>query len=181
MLSNSLNIKSQTENMITSYDANDTVTFTQSLGSIMRSILDFDSYTSVAGSNETPSVEEFYGFTRNVVKDVPMFERKADQDREREAQKARVAAKRELREMNVNGSKILLRSSKINPQVELAEGYQWGTADYIQAPLALIIGSLHAMPSGSNGPECSSNATSLRSYLLEGFAYSEADYSETEE
>jgi hypothetical protein len=51
MLSNSLNIKSQTENMIESYDDHDTVTFTQSLGSIMRSILDFDSYTSVAGSN----------------------------------------------------------------------------------------------------------------------------------
>jgi len=41
MLSNSLNIKSQTENMITSYAAHDTVTFTPSLGSIMRSILDF--------------------------------------------------------------------------------------------------------------------------------------------
>jgi len=166
MLSNSLNIKSQTENMIDSYAAHDTVTFTQSLASVLRSIIDFDSYTSVAGSKETSSVEEFYGFTRSVAQDVPKWERMANQDREREAQRAKMTAKKELEEMNVNSSKILHNSSKANPLVELAEGYEWTTGDYVQAPLAFIIGALQAMPSGTSGPECSENATSLRSYLL---------------
>lgn len=123
MLSNSLNIKSQTENMIASYETHDTVTFVQSLGSILRSIIDFDSYTSVAGSNKTPSVDEFYGFTRTVAQDIPMWERKANQDKRREDQQARMADRVEVKEMEVNGSKILLRSSKINPLVKLAEGY----------------------------------------------------------
>jgi len=46
MLQNSLSIKKQTENMIKSYASHDTVTFTRSLGSVLRSILDFNMYTS---------------------------------------------------------------------------------------------------------------------------------------
>jgi len=52
MLQNSLNIKSQTENMIEAYELHNTVTFVQALGSVLRSILDFDSYTSLAGALE---------------------------------------------------------------------------------------------------------------------------------
>ena len=65
MLQNSLSIKSQTENMIEAYAKHDTVTFTRSLGSVLRSILDFDMYTSAAGSIEEPSsgMESFYGQT----------------------------------------------------------------------------------------------------------------------
>ena len=60
----------------------------------MRSILDFNSYTSVAGSNkQTPTVEEFYGFTRNVSPDAPMWERKAEQDRLREEKRAEYKAR----------------------------------------------------------------------------------------
>jgi hypothetical protein len=36
------------------------------------------------------------------------------------------------------------------------------------------------MPSGTDGPSCSSNATSFRTYLLEGFAYFEEDAEEDE-
>ena len=63
------------------------------------------------------------------------------------------------------------RSSSINgsPKVELAEDFTWGTRDYIQSPLAFIIGSLHALPDESNGPYCSGNATALRSNIIEGF------------
>lgn len=68
MLQNSLNIKSQTENMIASYELHDTEKFVQALGSVLRSILDFDSYTQVASAlttddNMTLTSEEFMGFT----------------------------------------------------------------------------------------------------------------------
>ena len=54
------------------------------------------------------------------------------------------------------------------PRVAIEEDYQWTGIDYAQAPLAFIIGSLHALPDETNGPFCSGNATSLRSYILEG-------------
>lgn len=68
MLQNSLNIKSQTENMISAYELHNTETFVQALGSVLRSILDFESYTTlnsalVADENKTPTPEEFRGFT----------------------------------------------------------------------------------------------------------------------
>lgn len=86
MLSNSLNIKSQTENMIGAYAEHDTVVFVRSLASIMKSVIDFDSYTSVAGSNsdKTPNTAEFYGYTKKVTYVAPLWERKA-------AQEARIA------------------------------------------------------------------------------------------
>lgn len=64
--------------------------------------------------------------------------------------------------------------------VGLAPGYEWSTRDYIQAPLAFIIGALHALPQDTKGPECSSNATALRAKLLEGFDYSESADAEKE-
>lgn len=69
MLQNSLNIKSQTESMIEAYELHNTVTFVQSLGSVLRSILDFDSYTSLgsalhADASSVPTREEFLGFTK---------------------------------------------------------------------------------------------------------------------
>ena len=73
------------------------MTFVQSLGSIMRSILDFNSYTSVGGSNkQTPTVEEFYGFTRIVSPDVPMWERLAEQNRLLEKKRAEYEAERAM-------------------------------------------------------------------------------------
>ena len=62
MLSNSLNLKSQTERMIKAYELHDTESFAQSLGNIMRSILDFESYTSVASASlESPTPDQFLG------------------------------------------------------------------------------------------------------------------------
>ena len=64
--------------MIASYEEHDTIGFSQSLGSILRSILDFDSYTSLSGSqNETPSTESFLGFTKIKSKRAPLWEREA--------------------------------------------------------------------------------------------------------
>ena len=79
MLQNSLNIKKQTENMIEAYDKHDTVNFMQSMGSILRSVLDFDSYTSVSeslGDTDFSGVEQFMGVTKKKTKPVPpKFER----------------------------------------------------------------------------------------------------------
>ena len=53
----------------------------------------------------------------------------------------------------------------------LAEDYEWGASDYLQIPLALIIGALHALPTSSFGYKCSKNTTSARNSLLEAFEY----------
>ena len=69
MLQNSLVIKSSTEDMIEAYDTHNTVTFMKALGSVLRSILDFDSYTSISGSLESESMKtssqnEFRGISK---------------------------------------------------------------------------------------------------------------------
>ena len=58
--------------MIEAYDTHDTVTFMKALGSVLRSILDFDSYTSISGSlgsesTKTPSLNEFHGISKSTV------------------------------------------------------------------------------------------------------------------
>ena len=50
LLSNSLNIKSATENMIDSRKEHDTATFIENLAKILRITFDFNSYQTVAGS-----------------------------------------------------------------------------------------------------------------------------------
>jgi len=49
----------------------------------------------------------------------------------------------------------------------LPEDYEWDAADFVQAPFALIIGALHALPTASFGYKCSKNTTSARNSLLE--------------
>jgi len=96
MLQNSLNIKSQTENMITAYELHNTETFIQALGSVLRSILDFDSYTSLssaltADENKTPTTEEFMGFSPAQKKNVPTkWERLAKTEAELEKAQMRI-------------------------------------------------------------------------------------------
>lgn len=69
LLQNSLNIKTQSENMIAAYDIHDTVTFSRALGNILRSIFDFESYTSLQGSLD--------GSESTKKKRAPKFERQA--------------------------------------------------------------------------------------------------------
>jgi hypothetical protein len=75
MLSNSLNIKSQTENMIDAYEIHQTETFIQALASVLRSILDFDSYSAVSSAlttdeGKTPTKDEFLGMSKAYKKTV---------------------------------------------------------------------------------------------------------------
>lgn len=57
------------------------------------------------------------------------------------------------------------------PRVMLPEDYEWGAIDAVQAPFALIIGGLRALPTASFGFKCSKNTTSARNSLLEAFNY----------
>ena len=177
MLSNSLNIKNQTENMIESYKTHDTTTFVRSLASLLKSIIDFESYTSVSGSNATSSsAESFYGYTKKVTYVAPLFERQAAIEASIEESRSRRAESIKEKNVDVNGGKVRLRQytkaeMASRKMVELGEGYKWGARDYIQAPIGLLIGALHALPSDTNGPACSSNSTSFRQYLLEGIDY----------
>jgi len=66
--------------MIEAYDTHDTVTFMKALGSVLRSILDFDSYTSISASlgsesTKTPTQEEFHGISKATA-ELKNFERR---------------------------------------------------------------------------------------------------------
>ena len=82
--------------MITAYELHNTETFIQALGSVLRSILDFDSYTSLssaltADENKTPTTEEFMGFSPAQKKNVPTkWERLAKTEAELERAQRRV-------------------------------------------------------------------------------------------
>jgi hypothetical protein len=43
--------------------------------------------------------------------------------------------------------------------------------NYFEVPLALVVGSLHALPTASFGYRCSKNTTAARNSLLEAFEY----------
>lgn len=187
MLANSLNIKTQTENMIGAYDEHDTVVFVRSLGSLLKSVIDFDSYQSISSSNEEPvTSEEFWGYTKTVTKVEPKWERQSKLDKRIEEATQKMEARMEAAktdEHHNDESRMPLRkfASMINPDfddgvsgpdVMLGNGYKWKARDYIQAPIGLLIGALHALPADTNGPACSSNATSFRQFLLEGIDYS---------
>ena len=82
LLQNSLNIKTQTENMIAAYDIHDTVTFSRALGNILRSIFDFESYTSLQGS--------FEGEGKAKKQRLPKFERQAILEEKLEQNKEKI-------------------------------------------------------------------------------------------
>lgn len=58
-----------------------------------------------------------------------------------------------------------------SPRVGLPNGYEWTAPDYVQAPFAIVIGALHALPTASFGYKCSKNTTSARTSLIEAFDY----------
>jgi hypothetical protein len=166
--------------MIEAYGAHNTVTFVTSLGSVLRSILDFDSYTSLSSSlddNRTP-LEELFGVTKVMPKQkqLTLWERKEITDKI--LRKSEAAIEAQLRPLKTSRGGIDLERQSPAPGhqiVQLAEGFEWGVRDYVQSPLALIIGALHALPADTNGPACSSNATSLRSFILQGLDYEETE------
>ena len=53
----------------------------------------------------------------------------------------------------------------------LDNGYVWEAPDYVQAPFALVIGALNALPTASFGFKCSKNTTSARASLIEAINY----------
>jgi len=57
----------------------------------------------------------------------------------------------------------------VHPLVALqGEDYRWGVSEIIQAPLAILIGTMHALPDDSYGYKCSRNTTELRAGIIKG-------------
>lgn len=173
MLSNSLTIRTQTNNMITAYDTHDTYTFTQSLASILRSILVFESYNEDAGSlSMNPTFEEFLGLPkqRKLLNKEQRAAQRAENTLRAEEKLVRYREEREAeRQARYDARRRMLNAG--SRSVAIAEDYEWGVRDYVQSPLAFLIGSLHALPQTSNGPKCSSNSTEFRAYLIESVDY----------
>ena len=197
MLSNSLNIKKQTENMIDSYAIHDTVTFTSSLGSVLRSVLDFDSYTTLSGSldEETPNtVEEFMGFTKSHKKgETPKWERQAILDAKIEKARAKIESmpagnfpdwdkqsnKQAFRiKKNIPDAKRQSPANSKHPFVSLEEDYEWGVRDYILSPFGFIVGALGALPKDTKGPDCALNTNNFRSFIIKGFEIGDQEQEE---
>lgn len=62
----------------------------------------------------------------------------------------------------------------MHPLVALQpEDYVWQAFEYVEAPFALLIGAMHALPQDSYGYKCSRNTTELRAEMIKGFEFSE--------
>lgn len=94
----------------------------------------------------------------------------------KEGKKKLEAAREEKRKSTINMMKKAREEKGPimgHPLVTLQQNYTWGIKDYVQSPFAVLIGSLHALPSDSFGYKCSRNTTSLRSFLIDGIEYAE--------
>lgn len=62
----------------------------------------------------------------------------------------------------------------VHPLVALqGPDYKWSATEYVEAPFALLIGAMHALPQDSYGYKCSRNTTDLRAELIKGIEFSE--------
>ena len=75
---------------------------------------------------------------------------------------------------------ILERANKriqeegVHPLVALQPpDYKWSVAEYVEAPFALLIGAMHALPQDSYGYKCSRNTTELRAEVIKGIDFAE--------
>ena len=88
---------------------------------------------------------------------------------------ARLNAKRaEERQVKLEHAMQRITMNGTHPLVALqGEDYVWGARDYVQIPLALLIGAMHALPADSYGYLCSKNTTELRQKVIEGISFAE--------
>ena len=68
----------------------------------------------------------------------------------------------------VNHNTLKDQRARHGHDVRLAEDYEWETINYVLAPVGFTVGGLGALPSDTDGPECSKNANFFRSYTLAG-------------
>jgi hypothetical protein len=108
---------------------------------------DFESYKTTATSS-------LYSFIYNAG-DKP-FEVKGVPPKEQ-----RLADREE--ENSLLAEQIRLESS--HNKLKTGKGYTWGPADFIQAPFALIVGSLNALGTASSASYCSRYTLSSRQYI----------------
>jgi len=184
LLGNAIRIKKASENMVNATALHDTEKLVENIAVICRVVLDFNSYKSV-GAAYNPSDSTF--IARRLQSDSSFMKKTENKELANRKSEARLAAYKHLKYGNVLSAvqKSELAFFSINPRSEFPgvenihdranEGYSWKAVDFIQAPFALLIGSLHALPDESFGYRCSKNTTTSRGKLLDAVEQFEID------
>lgn len=152
LLGNSLQLKQNTEDMIDASARHDTVEYFESLGALLRIILDFNSYKTAGGSLGTFIKQA--AFKHDGLKGVP-----------------HVKFRKHAQEKKLNELEARIEKRLTQPKVGRGDGYSYGKWDFIQAPFALTTGALYALPAESFGNECSRYVQSSRQYMLDSRDY----------
>lgn len=160
LLGNSLQIKQQSERMVEASARHDSVKYFTALGTLMRLMLDFNSYKTAGQSVFAYAANSAQDYSTSGFADVPSKNTRLRMQQIRSENQRRDVPK--LLNEDVHRRPARLRSG---------EGYSWGLWDIVQAPFALSTGSLHALPRASYGFECSTYLQSSRQYLMEARGY----------
>lgn len=170
LLSQSINIKQEVENMIKAYGIHDTTSFVRGLGSILKSVLDFNSYETAGSLSDNPLEMVFAKSKREPTKHQRAL-RWEREKKEAEAKLTKIKVEKKRQSWIRAQSAI---SEGVHPLVALqGPDYRWGVSEIIQSPFALLIGAMHAFPDNSNGYKCSRNATELRAGIIKGIDFAE--------
>lgn len=125
LLGNSLHIKSASENMVESNRLHDTATFVQNGASILRILLDFDSYkqAGMSYSAVTRTAERL-----QAARDSPRATNVLESDLDKMSKKNAMAKRTQTNLETIRKSS--LRSGNAQ-KVQRGAGYSWGMFDYI--------------------------------------------------
>ena len=152
MLANSVTIREDVEGMIEAFDTHDTESFVRDLGSILRAVLEFESYQAAGSITDNPIELAFVKSVKQPTKE----QRAAKVEKQMKEAEARLNAQRktENREWKKGAQERL--AAGVHPLVALQpEDYEWSVVEYIEIPFALLIGAMHALPQDSYGYKCS--------------------------
>ena len=173
MLSKSIEIKEDVESMIDAFDVHDTAKFVRGLASILRNVFDFESY-QVAGDYDG-------NYLQNPTQLLHVKQIRESTKEERAAKwDAKVkASHKNLKKQRAEERKVIMAEANelieqgVHPLVALqGKDYRWGAVEIVEAPFALLIGAMHALPQDSFGYKCSRNTTELRAELIKGINFS---------
>lgn len=156
--------------MITAYQIHDTNRFIQGLGSILKSVLDFNTYQSSSGSLIDNPIE--LAFVKSI-REPNKHQRALEWERRKKLEEERYNQKQH-EQLTRSMERYYAELEKgTHPLVALQGDYKWTASSIVQSPLALLIGVMHALPDDSFGFKCSRNTTELRAGIIKGIAYAQ--------
>ena len=126
------------------------VQYFYSLGMLLRMILDFNSYKSAGDSLYSETSQSDFQQEEADDYDYTMYDNIDVTRQNLVAVEANEQSKRRPRFWRKNFSK-----EGHHPTLMKGEGYKWNFWDYAQAPFALTVGALSALPQDSFGFACS--------------------------